>query len=296
MLTKESEPFKPFDSSCWELGVPEHYRVDDALVHAGMLIFALHSLIMKLTTPIAICLPLLSSVLARQQRLISPEGVLRDAKKSDMAAVTTIIVDAFAPGPIYRYLSPEYASHKSEFWQCMYAKISEEAEHADPKTTFAKVIAVDDKPVSLALWNIRSSQNRSDQPHLFIESAVGGCTELPGSNTTRVVDFERQMANIERKYFIDAYPNQLYLNVLATHPSWDGHGYAARHLQWGKEKSLELSDSTWHVTLLATPAGFPLYDSVGFQSVTNATIRTLDDSEDLWFEVMQWQAEGGVSA
>lgn len=46
------------------------------------------------------------------------------------------------------------------------------------------------------------------------------------------------------------------------------------------------------VTLLATPAGYPLYDSLGFESVENATISMLDGLGELWFEVMRWGVEG----
>lgn len=232
-----------------------------------------------------------SSALPQQQILISPKFQLRDAQKSDLAAVTTIIVDAFAPSPVNRYIAPDYASHKAEYWQCVYEKLSEAADHADPGTTFVKVIAVEDKAVSVAIWNQLSQGDHKGQSGSLIESAISRCTNLPGTNVTRVEDFKKQMATIERDYFGLAYPHQLYLNLLATHPTWDGHGFAAMHLQWGKDKSLQLSDVAWPVTLLATPAGFPLYDSVGFESTANVSIRTLDDSDDLWFEVMQWQAK-----
>lgn len=42
------------------------------------------------------------------------------------------------------------------------------------------------------------------------------------------------------------------------------------------------------VTLFATPAGYPLYDSMGFESVKNATMPMLDGLGELWFEVMRW--------
>ena len=46
------------------------------------------------------------------------------------------------------------------------------------------------------------------------------------------------------------------------------------------------------VTLLATPAGYPLYDSLGFEGVKNATMPMLDRLGELWFEVMRWGMDG----
>jgi len=46
------------------------------------------------------------------------------------------------------------------------------------------------------------------------------------------------------------------------------------------------------VTLLSSPAGYPLYDSLGFESVKNATVGMLDGLGELWFEVMRWGWEG----
>ena len=113
--------------------------------------------------------------------------------------------------------------------------------------------------------------------------------------------------------------DQLYLNLLATHPEWDGNGFGARQVRWGLELSRngdfgreregdgdvvvrdnladeevrdELADGeakrTIPVTLLATPAGWPLYESLGFEGVENATIGMLDTMGELWFEVCKW--------
>ena len=44
------------------------------------------------------------------------------------------------------------------------------------------------------------------------------------------------------------------------------------------------------VTLLATPAGYPLYKSLGFESVANVTLNLLDGYNGgiTWIEYMQW--------
>ena len=104
------------------------------------------------------------------------------------------------------------------------------------------------------------------------------------------------MRPIAHKYFSpwekeSVWQDQLYLNLLATHPSWDGNGFAARQVRWGMKLSRredEARSSTVPVTLLATPAGWPLYESLGFEGVENATISMLDGLGELWSEVCRW--------
>ena len=125
---------------------------------------------------------------------------------------------------------------------------------------------------------------------------ISDCTIIPGMNMTRAIDHDRQEAAISRKYIDHGLPRQLYLNLIATHPKWDGHGFAARHLQWGKELSQRLPESPWPITLLATPAGWPLYKSVGFEDVVNATVTMLDGLGTLWYEVMRWDGGNGTGS
>jgi hypothetical protein len=59
------------------------------------------------------------------------------------------------------------------------------------------------------------------------------------------------------------------------------------NLHWGFELA---NTSKIPVTLIATPAGYPLYDDIGFRGIKNITIETLDGWANglLWFEVMEY--------
>jgi hypothetical protein len=56
------------------------------------------------------------------------------------------------------------------------------------------------------------------------------------------------------------------------------------------DSSLTLGALGMPVTLLATPAGWVLYDEMGFEGVKNATVEMVDGDGDgeLWYEVMEW--------
>lgn len=233
----------------------------------------------------------------------------RDIKHSDLAAITTIIIEAFAPSAAWTYLIPDLAHHKAEVWACYNAQIEQAWPKRNKKLTRGKVIIVPDEssggevPVSFSFWNIRTREEKEEgkaetlSPLFFspqmLASLLTTCTMPPGTNLTRAADFTRQNDAIERKYFDEKHSHQLYLHLLATHPDWDGNGFGAQHCEWGMQLSREL-EPEMPVTLLASPAGFPLYDSLGFESVKNATITKLDGLGELWFEVMEWDGDGKV--
>lgn len=122
-------------------------------------------------------------------------------------------------------------------------------------------------------------------------------------NVVRAVHLLRQVEAADKEYIQDAHDHQLYLASLATHPDWDGHGFAAAQVQWGMRRAeaeeqrlsrLMGEQVKVPVTLLATPAGYPLYKSLGFESVSNVTFTLLDGwpGGTTWFEYMRWFSEG----
>ncbi|KAH8649116.1 hypothetical protein BX600DRAFT_474568 [Xylariales sp. PMI_506] len=100
---------------------------------------------------------------------------------------------------------------------------------------------------------------------------------------TRVLQLRKAIDDAGQTYIEDVYPWKVYLDLLATHPDWDGNGFGATHLRWG----LALADARALPTvLMATPAGYPLYKSVGFEGIHNVTVERLDGEGIIWYEAM----------
>jgi hypothetical protein len=265
------------------------------------------------------------------------EGHFRDVQRSDFPAIATLVVEAFSPSAAWHYLMPDLEHHKAEVRTCLLLQMEQGWETHDRQHTLGKVITVphhsedgkeEDLPVSIAVWHIRSqnqkqtrdetsssTSNTNSDPNPFtapfsLPTLLQTCTPPPSTNLTRAASYAAQVTAIEQHYFSPSiYPSQLYLNLLATHPDWDGHGFGARQVEWGmnlsrtleSEKTLEISDSSSSslarssslslgipVTLLATPAGWVLYDEMGFEGVKNATVEMVDGDGELWYEVMEW--------
>lgn len=225
----------------------------------------------------------------------------RPGTEDDLDEITTVILDAFMPSETYRYVFPQldYKYH----WKCMREEIGRE--FADrPENAWINVITVPNpqssadphakgtnRVVAVAGWKIIEPQTKSscheDIWRLDTYRTIAKCSERLDWNMTRAADFGRQMGLIEKRYLYGYEHTQMYLAILATHPDWDGHGFGAAHCYWGMKMAEARNITT---TLIASPAGWVLYDSLGFESVHNITITTIDWPVNLWQEYMQYRS------
>lgn len=279
---------------------------------------------MKVTHPlwaISVCSRLVtgryvhSQTQSEQLTLQDDMITFRDALESDIDDITTVIIDAFGPGADHQYTMPEQNLYPNNVWHCTRDAIAVQWQNLH-NTTIAKVVSVKlltpdsktgktDHVIALGVWHILnrtdSESHRQAIPwpmlpyscHASKAAPSGGsddeppydCSKMLGYNMTRAVDFNQKFHAAKVQNIDEAYDQQLYLNVLATHPDWDGHGFAAMNCHWGEKLAQSLKIP---LTLIATPVGYPLYHSLGWQSVKNLTIEKLDGLGSLWYEVMQY--------
>ena len=220
-----------------------------------------------------------------QARIQHDEILIRNATVADADAITDIVVAAFFPAPHYQYIyqfrdqCPEY------HWRCT----REDLLPALQKPQDGLAVKVIDsptnedqrisKPVAVAVWQFDGLE---DSFNLL----ANNCSQHLDANLTRAFDFDQQFSAAKRKYLDDVYEKQVYLRALATHPDYDGRGFGAANCQWG----MALAEGVANVTLIATPVGFPLYKSLGFESIANVTIKKLDEEGLFWFEAMRFSA------
>jgi hypothetical protein len=268
-----------------------------------------------LCTCYTVALGLQIGVKSSSQTILSNAAYhFRPAIKEDIDDITTVFVDAFSPGPVWQYAIPEYQRWKDYTWHCAQAALKQQWDNLDTDTTFIQVVAVPDtnasnerneRVVAFGTWVLKERDNtvtsaKEHSSQIFQIGTRDWKSQLDTSNTsskyncsanldrnqTRTADFERQF-RAKTRFLDKAYPKQLYLNTLATHPDWDGYGFAVMNLHWGFELA---NTSKIPVTLIATPAGYPLYDDIGFRGIKNITIETLDGWGNglLWFEAMEY--------
>lgn len=283
----------------------------------------------SLSVLIALSLPTISSfAFAAPQLEQAPIAgtvipfTLRNATIDDVDDITTVYIEAFSRAPAWRYVR-QFADKYPEYtWTCQRETFRQMFSNSSAEDhSVVKVISVPDpssqkkeRVVSFAAWEYGFLQQHS---HTTLRSASfterkGGvlfsvpmfdsvpdgmeldCSAHLDMNITRLQHVHRAMNYALNEYLIKPYGPQFSLALLATHPEWDGNGFASRHLHWGKEQLAEMNQAPEHadhrlpLTLLGTPAGYPLYISEGFEGLKNITIERLDGEGIIWFEAMKY--------
>lgn len=263
---------------------------------------------------------LLPSTLALPYVYPAVPFTFRNATIDDIDDITTVWIDAFKPSPIFSYIR-QFADEVGEeyTWTCQrdsYLALFQQ--HVGDYrfrviTVPESTSLLGEKVVSVSVWDFsRTGLHHGDELSLpslsplfartlsqTSHSSVNNrhvsdfnCSAHLDMNLTRAFHFKHLIEDAERTYLINPFGTQLYLGLLATHPSWDGHGFAAQHLRWGKTQ-MELLRKTLGdrlpMTLLATPAGYPLSVDEGFTGLKNITLERLDGKGAFWYEAMAYE-------
>ncbi|KAI1846316.1 hypothetical protein JX265_010900 [Neoarthrinium moseri] len=230
-----------------------------------------------------------------QQYLAAVPFDFRDAVGEDAGEFATVLLDAFSPDPDWRYIHQFEDEYPDYAWNCMRKTFKPLLEDPAASGLTIRVIAVPDETsergsrvVSLSVWQFnKTSESTQALWPMGIAAWSDKCDLHLDINMTRSDQFVGEMTAAQKKYLDDVYPRQVYLGGLATHPKWDGNGFAATHLHWGMALADNMGLPT---TLIGTPAGHPLYKSVGFQDIHNITFERLDGKGIIWHEVMKYPA------
>ncbi|KAF3767216.1 hypothetical protein M406DRAFT_69378 [Cryphonectria parasitica EP155] len=242
---------------------------------------------------------------------------LRDAHIDDVDEFNVVNYEAFIRSEAWQYIYQFADEVGSEYTLACQRQFVEKLIRDDTKRYKLRVLTVPDsssdrgeRVVSISGWDYGKT-GTPDQPSLSSSSLMmsegafllrGGdfesgttfnCSAHLDVNTTREADYVNKINSAVRKNIVEPFSQYLYLGLLATHPDWDGNGFAAEHLHWGKAEVAKLNhegeggDKRMPIMLLGTPAGYPLYVSEGFEGLKNVTIERLDGKDPLWYEVMK---------
>ncbi|KAK9778452.1 putative Alpha/Beta hydrolase protein [Seiridium cardinale] len=226
------------------------------------------SLFAGLVAALLYCSPCWALSTGQQHYMGAEPFEFRDAVVEDADDFTTVIVDAFSVAPAWHYVYQFSDDHPGYTWHCLRDTMKRLLAASPDNGISPRVIAVPDETsesgsrvVSISVWEFNRSSSSPVQQRfgpLGIATSYFNCSARLDTNTTRMEPYMKSMYDAETKYLGDVYDRHAYLGGLATHPKWDGHDFAATHLHWG----LALAEIAGvPATLLATPAGHPLYKS-----------------------------------
>jgi ribosomal protein S18 acetylase RimI-like enzyme len=223
----------------------------------------------------------------QEQVPISTTLTIRNATMSDAKAITNIILSAFHDEPHWKYVYQFMDDFPEEHFNCMYRAARQVIPHPDvitqivllPNNTYPHGVI----PVATSIWVLPTAFNKSSDDGNFLPSLFNPFSRTEckyrNVNLTRAEDYQNQSDAAEEKYLDSVYAprNQLYLNTLATHPNYQRRGAGGALLNSGLQigkKAYSTKNVT--ATLIATEAGEPVYLHLGWESMHNFTVKSLD--------------------
>nr|XP_036574459.1 GNAT family [Colletotrichum truncatum]KAF6780894.1 GNAT family [Colletotrichum truncatum] len=208
---------------------------------------------------------------------------IRPATKSDLDAITWIAVAALPADPVCTYRFPYREQYPEDHTK--YTRIRNEEYMMSGENAFFvyECPSIEDptvtKPVAYSIWQLPPSEV---QPPETSTNAGPPTDHLQRKDAApeRMKAYRAAMSKAKAQWFDEKYGDQqLYLSMLACHPSYQRRGAGELLCQWGFEKA-EKQNLT--LTLLGSPMGTRLYNRLGFTEV--AKFRTQVDGEEEYFD------------
>lgn len=155
--------------------------------------------------------------------------------------------------------------------------------------------------VAFSIWELPPSQRSAAAPVLNDQqsSTPGsspppppppGSTPTPvqsstgrrDANQSRVQKYAQEFTRAKQHFFEHPYgQHNLYLSILACHPSYQRRGIGKQLVRWGLEKARR---ETLDMTVFGSPMGSLLYRSVGFREVGKFRVQV--DGEDEYLDTL----------
>lgn len=218
-----------------------------------------------------------------QEPLLPAALSLRNATISDAEAITNTILAAFDELPYWKYGYQFKDKYPEEHHDCLYEPIRNVL---GLPYVLAQVALLPNitKPhentvVATALWILPDAYGPDDLAFSLLSAMILAKCQDRDLNLTRLTDFNDQL-RVARETYLDslyARENQFHLAILATHPDYQRQGAGGAlvnaGVRIGREKYEGLNATA---TLIATEQGEPLYTHLGWKSLHNFTVHSID--------------------
>lgn len=222
---------------------------------------------------------------------------VRLAGPNDARAIAEVLIDAFADSPHIKYVYQHANdSNREVTLQCGTLSVAESLSHPNIYAHIGVLHTEDgDKVVSASAWEAPWTTGTPLSAGLlsllghgrsFLELDCPG----PAVNMTRAIHCGTLLSQAEQRLLDDVYGNhQLYLAAIGTLPKYQGHDIAGMLLREGIKHGMARvpeSNGLLYATLLATPAGEPLYFENHYRSIENVSIPSIEGDQHFRFDAM----------
>lgn len=107
-----------------------------------------------------------------------------------------------------------------------------------------------------------------------------GIHERRDANPTHMKVYSKAISSGFAKYFATYGKEQLFLDMLVTHPNFRRRGAGTMLCNWGRDEAVRKG---WTLTVMASPMGRFLYEHLGYTLVGSEKVQA--DGEDEQFDI-----------
>ncbi|ESZ92732.1 hypothetical protein SBOR_6897 [Sclerotinia borealis F-4128] len=212
---------------------------------------------------------------------------IRQAEPKDIDAITTAMLASFASDTMWRYrylYREEYPDDHIKYTR-LYIELMVSGSFPDYLTM---ILEVEEDSIwnvaALSIWNISYANRRiyAAKGQEYVTLTPNAAMEAAGVNNRKdknpIYDaaFLKCVLGARKKYSEMFEGNDLYLNLMGTHPTYRRRGYASQLLRWGIERA-ERDNAP--LSLSASPMGEPTYLACGFEEIGRVDLVVEGDYE-----------------
>lgn len=192
---------------------------------------------------------------------------IRPATSNDFDAILAIATATSSQDSLWNMLMPRAAFKDAAFKEHISNLLKS---YIDPgnKDFLVTVVELPDKDItpgaphvaSFAIWDMTSTSNSSNKTAVESDSIAPPAGDTKSRYLTRFITFNNAMAEGRTKSF-KAFNKFMYLKAMATHPEYEGEGYAKALLRAGYEIARKNEAA---VAVYAGPRGYVFFSGLGF--------------------------------
>jgi ribosomal protein S18 acetylase RimI-like enzyme len=193
---------------------------------------------------------------------------IRPATNDDFDAILAIATATSSTDSLWNMLMPRAAFKDAAFKEHISQLLKQ---YIDPenKDWLVTVVELPDKDItpgaphvaSFAIWDMTSTSNSANKSAVESDNIAAPAGDSSKSRyLTRFITFNNAMSEGRSKSF-KAFNKFMYLKAMATHPEYEGEGYAKALLRAGYEIARKNEAA---VTVFAGPRGYVFFSGLGF--------------------------------
>ncbi|KAF7866695.1 hypothetical protein EAF04_005537 [Stromatinia cepivora] len=216
-----------------------------------------------------------------------PKSRIREAEPKDIDAITTAMITSLSSDAMWRYRFAHRDKYPEDLlkYARLYIELLVIGSFPDNATLIVEV--EEDsiwKVAAFSIWDISYENRRiyAAKGETYTPPTPNEAMEAAGVKTRRdrnhIYDavFAKVVGDARNEYTAMFEGNEIYLNLICTHPDFRRRGYATQLLKWGIERA-ERDNAP--LVLIASPMGEPTYLASGFEELGRVDIVVEGDYE-----------------